>query len=66
MHRIKLKQMGRGSSVANRIVDVHEIDTGPPPQGPEHQPTNPTEAVDANAHREPGRQSPARRWRENR
>ena len=29
---------------------MHQFDTGPTPEGPEHQATNPSKAVDANAH----------------
>ena len=47
---IKLQQVGRRRGVARRIIDVDQFDAGPAPEGPEHQATNPSKAVDANPH----------------
>ena len=50
MDGIKLEQMGRRRRIAGRVVDVHQLDSGTPPQSPEHQTPDPTEAIDADPH----------------
>ena len=53
MHRIELQQVGRRCCIASGIIDVHQFDARPAPEGPEDQATNPPKAVDADAHAEP-------------
>ena len=53
MHRIELQQVCCRCCIASVIIDVHQFDARPAPEGPEHQATNPPKAVDADAHAEP-------------
>jgi len=50
MHRIKGQQVGGGGGIATVVVDVHQLNAWPAPQGPEHQAANAAEAVDADFH----------------
>ncbi len=50
MDGIEGQQVRGGVGVAAGVVDVHQLDAGPAPEGAEHQPTNAAEAVDADAH----------------
>ena len=53
MNGIELQQVGRSYGISSGIIDVHQLDAGTPPQGPEHQTTDPTKTVDADAHTNP-------------
>ena len=50
MDRIKLQQVGRRCCIASGIIDMHQFNSRPAPEGPEHQATNPSKAIDANPH----------------
>ena len=50
MDRIELEQMGASGGIASRIIDVNQLNAGTPPERPKHQPADPTEAVDSDAH----------------
>ena len=40
--------MGCGGGIAAAVVDMHQLDARPAPEGPEHQAANAAEAIDAN------------------
>jgi hypothetical protein len=50
MDGIKFEQMGGCGGGASHVVYVHQLDTWATPEGPEHQPTDATKAIDANFH----------------
>ena len=57
MNGIELQQVGRRCSIASGIIEMHQFDAGPAPEGSEHQATNPSKAIDANPHASPFDQS---------
>ena len=57
MDRIELQQVGRRCCIASAIIDMHEFNARTAPEGPEHQATNPSKAIDANPHASPFDQS---------
>jgi len=50
VHRIEGQQMGGGGGITAAVVDVHDLNAGPAPEGAEHQPSDAAEAVDPDAH----------------
>ncbi len=63
VHRVEGEQVGGGVGVTGRVIHMHQLDAGAPPQGPEHQAADATEAVDADFHGQcsagKGRREPA-------
>lgn len=53
MHRIELQQVGRRYCIASGIIDMHQFDARPSPEGPEHQATNPSKPINADPHSSP-------------
>ena len=50
MDRVKAEQVGGGGGVAAGIVDVHQLNAGAAPQGPEDQAADAAKAIDADFH----------------